>query len=131
MNNSSAIIFIILVASLIILLMTNCKSNLGSSKNVEGFYTNYGYYKRYCPSVGWRSRYSCAKCTNAGYCITPNGTGECVPGDSSGPYFRRDCQYWEYGDPYYYIPYNIFPTTSVKSIYPYYRYNIRKPWRWQ
>ncbi len=128
-NNSFAIIFIIFIASLMVLLMTNCKSN--SSKNVEGFYTNYGYYKRYCPSVGWRSRYSCAKCVNAGYCITPNGTGECVPGDSSGPYFRRDCQYWEYGDPYYYIPFNILPTVSVRSIYPYYRYNIRKPWRWQ
>lgn len=55
------------------------------------------YYKRYCPSCGWRSRGSCSKCTNCGYCINKYGIGSCVPGDSQGPYYRRDCKYWEYG----------------------------------
>jgi len=109
---------------------TKCPGLLGAEK--EGFYTYYGYYKRYCPSCGWRSRYSCAKCTNCGYCITPSGYGECVPGDSSGPYFRSDCTYWEYGDPYYYYPYShIFPVVKVKSMYPNYRWRLRRPWRWQ
>jgi len=116
---------------LIILLSTpvSCDS---TNKNVEGFYTNYGYYKKYCPSVGWRSRHSCSKCTNGGWCITPSGYGECVPGDSSGPYFRDDCMYYEYGDPYYYYPHsNIYPVVKTKSIYPYYRYDMRRPYRWR
>lgn len=101
-------------------------------KTVEGFYTDYGYYKKYCPSCGWRSRYACSKCTNCGYCITASGYGECVPGDSSGPYFRNDCMYWEYGDPYYYYPYShIYPVVSVRSKYPAYRWRHTRPWRYQ
>mgnify|MGYP001769809331 CR=1 FL=1 len=89
----------------------------------EGFYTYTGYYKNYCPSTGWRSRYSCGKCTNAGYCITASGNGECVPGDSSGPYFRNDCMYWEYSNPYQYYPYShLYPTVKTRSIYPYHKW---------
>jgi len=95
----------------------------------EGFYTDYGFYKQYCPSCGWRSRMSCSKCTNCGYCVTPNGTGECVPGDAAGPYFRSDCIGWEYSRPNSYYPYhNIFPVIQFRSFYPYYNYNLRKRW---
>lgn len=111
-------LWLIFVIILVIKTLKDC--------SVEGFYTYHGYYKKYCSSCGWRSRSSCSKCTNCGYCITPDGTGECVPGDSSGPYFREDCLYWEYGDPYYYYPYNhIYPVVKVKTTYPYSRYNMR------
>lgn len=93
------------------------------SKKKEGFYA--GYYKKYCPSCGWRSRHSCSKCTNCGYCVTSTGYGECVPGDSYGPYFREDCQYWEYGDPYVYLP------SRGRMFYPHRRYGIRHPRRWR
>jgi hypothetical protein len=36
--------------------------------------------------------------------------------------------YWEYGDPYYYYPYsNIYPSITINSAYPYYRYGLNKP----
>lgn len=121
-------IFLGIIILIIISLSVGTKCN---PDDVEGFYTYYGYYKNYCPSCGWRSRYSCSKCTNCGYCITASGYGECVPGDDSGPYFRNDCMYWEYGDPYYYYPEShIFPIVKTKNTYPYYRYRLRKPWKW-
>ena len=127
MDSKMLILFWVLLLAIILL-----STPTGSRKNIEGFYTDYGYYKRYCPSCGWRSRNSCSKCTNCGYCITASGYGECVPGDSSGPYFRSDCMYWEYGDPYYCYPYShIYPVVKAKSVYPYYRWNLRRPWRWQ
>jgi len=96
-------------------------------QQVEGFYTYPGYYKKYCPSCGWRSRYNCSKCTNCGYCVTASGYGECVPGDSSGPYFRSDCMYWEYGDAYDFYPYShVFPVIKTYDNYPYYRWNLKK-----
>ena len=86
----------------------------------EGFNTYYGYYKKYCPSCGWRSRYSCSNCTNCGYCITADGRGECVPGDKYGPYFRDDCQFYEYGKPSEYSPYSMaYPVVQVRTRYPY------------
>lgn len=92
----------------------------------EGF-TDYGYYKRYCSSCGYKSRRSCGKCINCGYCISSSGYGECVAGDSSGPYFRQDCVYWEYGDPYHYYPYShMYPSVKIKSMYPHYRWKTRR-----
>ena len=97
----------------------------------EGFFTHYGYYKNYCPSCGWRSRYSCSKCTNCGYCVTASGKGECVPGDSSGPYFRSDCAYWEYNDPYLYYPNShLYPVVQTRGIYPTVRHRRNSPWKW-
>lgn len=92
LENKATLLWIFVLAVILLSTPVKCKA---LDKNKEGFYTTYGYYKKYCPSTGWRSRYSCAKCTNAGYCISSSGIGECVPGDSSGPYFREDCQYWE------------------------------------
>ena len=53
-----------------------------------------------------------------------------MPGDSSGPYFREDSMYWEYGSPYDFYPYShVFPVVKTADSYPYYRWNIRKN-RW-
>lgn len=138
LNNKAVLVWIFVLAVLLLFTPVKCPgmtafmNNDGVDGEKEGFYTYYGYYKKYCGSSGWRSRSSCSKCTNAGWCISPGGYGECVPGDSKGPYFRDDCQYWEYGDPYYYYPYShVFPSIKVKSISPYYRYRIRKPYRWR
>lgn len=124
------VIFIILIICLLLLSFPLKCNPKNKNSNVEGFYTYQGYYKKYCPSCGWRSRYSCSNCTNCGWCITKDGNGQCVPGDGSGPYFRNDCMYWEYNDPYFYYPYsNIYPIVKIRSNYPRYNYTVTKPWR--
>lgn len=129
MSDGNTVIILWLVLLCLVLLSTPTKCNT-LDKSKEGFYTYYGYYKKYCPSCGWRSRYSCSKCTNCGYCITASGQGQCVPGDASGPYFRTDCQYYEFGDSYYFYPYShIFPVIKIRSTYPYYRWRHQRPWR--
>jgi len=136
-QNATVVVAIVIIA--ILLLSAACTGSgpgsgaaEGQEAGTEGFYNYYGYYKKYCPSCGWRSRYSCAKCTNCGLKINASGQSECVPGDSSGPYFDNgDTVYWEYGDPYYYYPYShVFPVVKTKSVYPYYRWNMRRPHRW-
>lgn len=103
-----------------------------NQNNKEGFYTNFGYYKKYCPTCGWRSRNTCSKCTNCGYCINEKGVGQCVPGNSEGPFFSSNCVYWDYGDPYNYYPNShLYPVIKSKDIYPYKRYHMRKPWNWK
>lgn len=142
-KNTVILLWIFIIA--VILLSTPLKCNpfnkfYNSNDTVEPFYTNYGYYKRYCSNCGHRSRASCSKCTTCGFCLSygryADGShgliGECTTGDASGPYFRADCAYWEYGDPYYYAPYgNIFSNVQTKSIYPHLRYRTRRPYRWR
>lgn len=125
-KNTVILFWVIILAILLLSTPTKCPN-----KDLkEGFYTNYGYYKRYCPSCGWRSRYSCSKCTNCGYAINASGVGQCVPGDSQGPYFMQDALYWEYSSPYTNYPYShIYPVVKTRSSYPYYRYRMRRPWR--
>lgn len=77
--------------------------------DVENF-TIYSYPK-YCTNCGSNNRRNCNNCTNCGYCITPNGRGECVPGDSNGPYFREDCIGYEHTSPRY----------NIGRVYPYWR----------
>ena len=97
----------------------------------EHFYSYNSYYKRYCPSCGWRSRETCSKCINCGFCITREGKGSCVPGDSQGPFFREDCMYWEYGSPYRYYPYaNLYPVISTKRYDPFLERKTTRPYRW-
>jgi|688.fasta_scaffold295451_3 hypothetical protein len=126
MNKYIVILFLILIITLISLSMpTKCLTD-----KRENFYTYNSYFKQYCPTCGWRDRYSCGKCTNCGYCINSQGVGECVPGDSSGPYFREDCMYWEYNSPYMYYPYShLYPIIKTRSIYPYQKHNTEKPWK--
>ena len=97
----------------------------------EGFFVVGRPYKHYCSNCGYKSKYKCANCVNCGYCITPNGYGECVPGDSNGPYFRNDCVYYSFGRNYY--PYsNIYPIVKAHSLYPYNRWSYRRmtPYKW-
>jgi hypothetical protein len=129
-NNDNTITFIwVIVMAVVISMITNsCNNNTDEDSTKEGFYTYPGYYKKYCSSCGHKSRRTCNNCTNCGYCITASGYGECVPGDSSGPYFRSDCVNWEYGDPYDNYPYShVFPTIKTYENYPYYRWNLRGP----
>ncbi len=130
-QNATVMVIVAIIA--LVLIAASCKGSSTSAEGTEGFYNYYGYYKKYCPSCGWRSRYSCAKCTNCGLKINASGQSECVPGDSSGPYFDNgDTVYWEYGDPYYYYPYShVFPVVKTKSVYPYYKWNMRRPYRWR
>lgn len=74
----------------------------------------------YCQNCGYLDAFKCGTCSNCGYCISPDNVGECVPGDVTGPYFRRDCVGWNYGMRY------VQPTTYVPT--PWY-YNIW-PWSW-
>ena len=131
-TSDNMIILMWVVVMVVILLSINskCEKNGEKTGSVEGFYTYPGYYKKYCGSCGWRSRYNCGKCTNCGYAINASGYGNCVPGDSSGPYFQDDALYWEYGDSNDYYPYShVYPSVKTYDSYPYYRWNLRKG-RW-
>lgn len=118
MDRNLVVILVIILSCFIMLAPIRC----GASKNKlqEGFYSYNNYFKQYCPSCRWRSRYSCGKCTNCGLCGFNDGSTQCVPGDSSGPYGRENCDFWEYGDPYMYYPNsNLFPIIKTKSMFPY------------
>lgn len=73
---------------------------------------------RYCRECSYKNRLSCSNCVNCGYCITPNGYGECVSGDENGPYFRSDCISYSYDDSYGYL--DNYPYSTFGS-YPYYK----------
>jgi hypothetical protein len=121
-NKQLGVAWLLVMLAIVFYVHMTCNND-----GIEGFYDFTGYYKKYCSSCGKRSRHNCSKCTNCGVCITPNGNAECVPGNSSGPYFREDCQYWEYGDPHDSYPYShIFPTIQTRNTYPYRRWNIRR-----
>ena len=127
MKNILILIAILVIAGISLSLPTKC--NLGG--DVEGFYNYNGYYKNYCSSCGSRSRFSCSNCTNCGICITPSGRSECISGGPDGPYFRKDCSFWQYGDNYMYYPYShLYPVIKTRSIYPYNRNRIARPWKW-
>ncbi|QKF94284.1 hypothetical protein QKU48_gp0826 [Fadolivirus algeromassiliense] len=129
MDRYILILFWVLVCA-VILLSVPTKCALDDKK--EGFYSYFGYFKNYCGSCGHRSRYSCSKCINCGWAMNSTGAGQCLPGDSSGPFYNTDATYWEYSSPYMYYPYsNLYPVIREKSIYPYYKYKrAQKPWQW-
>lgn len=100
-------------------------------KPIEGFYSPWNLFytsTKYCSECNTQSRYSCNNCINCGYCINNRGLGECVVGDESGPYFRDDCIYYEYGkqqnrygsyfnpfyNPFYYD--YLYPTVSYPRL---------------
>ena len=88
MNTNTVIILVVIFG--IIIICFNCDS--------KEHYTQYRYPK-YCKSCGEKSRGECNNCINCGYCLTPNGYGQCVTGDEQGPYFREDCKDYEYNNP--------------------------------
>ena len=49
-----------------------------------------------CPNCGKRTKLQCFDCGSCGWCTTPDGYGECVPGGPNGPLFRKDCINWQY-----------------------------------
>ena len=125
-KNKTMLLFWIFIIAVILI---SCPANLGNK--IEGFYIDGSPYKKYCSHCGYKSKRSCAKCVNCGICVTPNGYSECLPGDSSGPYFRNDCIYWNYGRSYY--PYNhIEPVIKRYSRRPLRKYKRRKfkAWKW-
>ena len=79
-------------------------------------------YPKYCNNCGELGKYACNNCKNCGYCYTPNGYGECVPGDANGPYFREDCLLYNYNNPGYNIkrhyPYIYHQNYPYLKIYP-------------
>lgn len=86
----------ILVCILIVLIILFIKYQ----KPMEGFRQ---FYQNSCYECTRRSYNSCGECANCGYCITPSGEGECLPGNVRGPYFRSDCVYWiNSTNPFYY-----------------------------
>lgn len=59
--------------------------------NAEGF-------SMYCPNCSknnWMGESECYNCQNCGWCVDPNGYGQCTQGDYKGPYFK-DCRTWIY-----------------------------------
>jgi len=112
---------VLIVAAVFIILFISLPTKCWSNNNVEGFYPYYGAYKKYCGSCSGRSIYSAGKCTNCGICYTQPKEGgplvsQSVAGDSRGPYFKKDCIYWNYGNPYHHYPYDhIFPVYQVRS----------------
>jgi hypothetical protein len=130
MDRYIVILFWVLVCAVI---MLSTPTKCMDEKKKEGFYTYSNYFKNYCPSCSHRTRFSCNKCVNCGVCTTATGQSECVPGQGSGPNFREDCAYWEFGDPYFYYPNShMYPIIREKSIYPYYRHKrAQQQWAWK
>lgn len=75
----------------------------------ENFIVRSYPYPKYCTNCGGLSRSNCGKCMDCGYIYTADNRGECVPGDSNGPYFRDDYVAYRYQDADY----------SIDSVYPY------------
>lgn len=87
----------------------------------EGFNYPYPYFgMSYCDKCGDKGEFTCGNCSNCGFCISQFGSGECVPGDQYGPYFREDCIDWRYMKPGaipQYSPYHMFFPSRWTSYY--------------
>lgn len=119
MENYIIVLFWILVLMVI----------LSSIPIKEGYHNFFGYSKQYCPSCGWRSMKSCKDCINCGICTTANGVSSCSLGDQSGPYYRNDCAYWDYGNQYNYYQNAIaYPVVTTRDRYPYNRWGKNRPY---
>ena len=57
----------------------------------------------YCGNCGHNNYYNCMNCVDCGFCVNEYGSGECLPGDRRGPYFRDDCIHWHYNRPFRYF----------------------------
>lgn len=126
------VLFWILILAVILLSVpSKCmRGRAEGMRGVEPFVDYYGYYKKFCPSCGWRSRNSCSKCTNCIFGVTKDGYGRCLAGDSSGPYFANDLLYYEYGDDQTFYPgSNVYPIVKHRNIYPYNRWELNRSLR--
>jgi hypothetical protein len=85
-------LFMIVVIILIVILLCNKSKN-----DKENFST--------CLNCSYLDERECGSCSNCGFCISPDGSGECVPGDVNGPYFKSDCMIWKHPQQFrYYTP---------------------------
>ena len=69
------------------------------------------------------NRHDCRRCTNAGICTYASGEKECVPGDFNGPYDKRDCVMYEYGNDYANL-------NLIDPLQPY-LLDTEKRWNWR
>jgi hypothetical protein len=60
---------------------------------------NFDYYTD-CTSCKNKGYHQCRNCVNCGVCTTAMGDMYCVNGDLNGPYNRKDCLKWDYGNIY-------------------------------
>lgn len=81
------IIFIIIILALINFYLIN--------KKLENF-----DYNTNCTSCKNKGYHQCRNCVNCGVCTTATGDMYCANGDINGPYNRKDCLKWEYGNIY-------------------------------
>ena|SRR5437868_1371759 len=102
------LLFILLFCVIIFSFPTKCMMKEGFQ---EGF-----YIRNYCPSCAYLGRERCNNCTNCGYCIS-NGFGECVPGNSNGPFYRTDCDFYSYGNSNLFFPVHPIPKISYYKFY--------------
>lgn len=123
--NELIALFVVLILVVLYLAMT--------TKDEESFIV-YSYPK-YCSACGQLDRYRCNNCVNCGYCYTPNGNGECVPGDGNGPYFREDCVAYEHsgnisgtGRPGYRVR-RVYPNQYYWDRYRNTNVNLGRDWR--
>jgi len=73
----------------------------------------YTYPKgRSCDECKTMNRKRCGECINCGYCYSTDGYGECVAGDHTGPYTRRDCVDYEYAKPVTVDPMTVDDTSN-------------------
>ena len=93
-------------------------------KQCESFWTAHVQRPlKHCRYCGYNNYNSCNNCVNCGFCITSKGYGECVNGDQNGPFFRKDCLYWNYRQPAYKIIRN-----DDYIFRPYYNINSQSHW---
>ncbi len=110
MDIQQIIIWFGVIILIIILLVTPANNSL--NENFIGNFDN--------NNCGYKGRVSCnINGGNCGYCIKYDGQSECVAGNALGPFFRSDCDEWEYMSPFVN---HLFP--SIVPYYPYGRPSI-------
>ena len=132
MGDYSEIAFYLFIILIFVIIIYNYFTDPeGCGPIIPYFTENYIVYSypKYCSACGELNRRQCNNCTNCGYCITPNGNGECVPGDSNGPYFREDCVAYEYNAPDYVID-RVYPDIYLYDNYFGYDY-LDYPYHWK
>lgn len=93
-------IFVIIIIGFVI--FTNYSNNKEPFYNLPDTSEN-AYWDQY-NWVGKRAldcydlnKRDCMKYSNCGLCLK-DGKQNCIPGDAQGPFFKQDCQGWQYTD---------------------------------
>ena len=88
-------------------------------KKDEGF-----DYETQCLSCDNKSYHQCLNCQDCGVCVTEFGDMYCAKGDKDGPFEKKDCYKWFYGNiyPQYYYRYydgSLLKFKNDARFYPY------------